>query len=79
MGWGGGGGDQKHKIMDRLFMPKYGTVSQVNFSNWLSHLEFTLTSDFHVLNSLNEDHSDIFSADISLSLIANCLKTRLRM
>ena len=22
-------GDHKHKIMDRAFMPKYGTVSQV--------------------------------------------------
>ena len=22
-------GDHKHKIMDRTFMPKYGTVSQV--------------------------------------------------
>ena len=38
------------------------------FCNWLSHLRFTLTSDFHVLNSLNEDYSDIFPADISLSL-----------
>ena len=25
----GGGGDHKHKIMDRPFMPKYGKVSPV--------------------------------------------------
>ena len=25
----GGGGDHKHKIMDRPFMPKYSTVCQV--------------------------------------------------
>ena len=28
-GGGGGGGGGSHKIMDRPFKPKYGTVSQV--------------------------------------------------
>ena len=56
------------------------------FCNWLSHLRFTSTSNFHVLNSQNEDYSDInkiiewhfvllFPTDTSLSLIANCLKS----
>ena len=29
------------------------------FCKWLSHLRFTSTSDLHVLNSQNEDYSDI--------------------
>ena len=52
--------NHKHKIMGRLFMPKYVLEQCLKyFCNWLSHLRFTSKSDFHALNSQNEDYSDI--------------------
>ena len=57
-GGGGGGGGHKHNIMDRPSMPKYGTVSQVLLQLIVS-FKFYFKSDFYVLNSQNDDYSDI--------------------
>ena len=41
---GGGGGGHKHKIMDRPFKTKYGTVSQVLLQLVVAPFSFLLVS-----------------------------------
>ena len=48
---GGGGGDQKHEIMDRPFRPKYGTMSQV--------LKLQLVVACLLVNSHSELHTSL--------------------
>ena len=47
----GGGGDQKHEIMDRPFRPKYGTMSQV--------LKWQLVVACLLVNSHSELHTSL--------------------
>ena len=48
---GGGGGVQKHEIMDRPFRPKYGTMSQV--------LKLQLVVACLLVNSHSELHTSL--------------------
>ena len=48
---GGGGGDQKHEIMDRPVRPKYGTMSQV--------LKLQLVVACLLVNSHSELHTSL--------------------
>ena len=83
--WKGG---HKHKIMDRLFKPKYGTVSQV-LLQLVVPVKFYFKKRFPRLNfpkrRLQRDKKIewhfllLFLVDTSLSLFANCIKKRFRM
>ena len=58
---GGGGGGHKHKIMDRPFKPKYGTVSQVLLQLVVAHCMFMkLAHIITVQQNLYENVEDLF-------------------